>query len=67
MFVISRKCEAEIYIGPDIIIKVLEIRKGQIKLGIDAPSGLSIWRGELLPITDRGERPVKRNNSCRSQ
>jgi len=55
MLVISRKCKTEVQIGPDIIIKVLEIHKGQIKLGIVAPRGSSIWRRELLPIADRGE------------
>jgi carbon storage regulator len=63
MFVISRKCNAEICIGPDITIKVLEIHKGQIKVGIDAPSRLSIWRGELLPNTDRRQPPVEKDAS----
>jgi len=63
MFVISRKCNAEICIGRDVVIKVLEIRKGQIKLGIDAPSQLSIWRGELLPNTGRRQTPVERDTS----
>jgi carbon storage regulator CsrA len=61
--VIARKCNAEICIGPDIIVKVLEIRKGQIKVGIDAPSQLSIWRGELLPNTDRRQPPVEKDAS----
>lgn len=63
MLVISRKCNAEICIGPDIIIKVLEIRKGHIKVGIDAPSQRSIWRGELLPNTDRKQPSVEKDTS----
>ena len=55
MLVLSRKCQSEIRIGPDITVKVLEIRKGQIKLGIEAPSGLAVLRGELLPISSRGD------------
>jgi carbon storage regulator CsrA len=66
MLVLSRRCATEIYIGPDIIIKVLEIHKRQVKLGIKAPSGFSVWRGELLPIPDRGEPSVEQD-SCRSQ
>jgi carbon storage regulator len=65
MLVLSRKCEAEIFIGPDIIIKVLEIQKGQIKLGIVAPRNTSVWRGELLPITDRAETRVAQG-ACRN-
>ena len=56
MLVISRKCHAEICIGPDITIKVLEIRKGQIKVGIDAPSQLS--------ISARGTPPEHRSQAA---
>ncbi len=59
MLVLSRGCHAEIHIGQDITIKVLEIRKRQVKLGIEAPTGLSVWRGELLPLTGRGEHPSR--------
>ncbi len=66
MLVLSRKCEAEIYIGSDITIKVLEIHKRQVKLGIVAPSGFSVRRGERLPITDRGD-PAVAKDLLRSQ
>ena len=49
MLVLSRRCETEICIGPDITVKVLEIRKGQVKLGIEAPSRFTVCRRELLP------------------
>jgi carbon storage regulator len=62
MLVLSRKCDTEIRIGPDVTIKVLEIHKGQVKLGIEAPSRLPVWRGELLPITDRGEPSVEKDS-----
>ena len=55
MLVLSRKCDTEIYIGPDIAIKVLEIRNGRVTLGIEVPRELSVWRGELLPIIDHSE------------
>jgi carbon storage regulator CsrA len=66
MLVLSRKCETEIYIGPDITVKVLNIHKRQVKLGIEAPSGFSVRRGELLPITNRGG-PTVAEDSLRSQ
>ena len=65
MLVLSRRCATEIYIGPDIIIKVLEIHKRQVKLGIEAPSGFSVWRGNSR------ESPIAANpvssETCRSQ
>jgi carbon storage regulator CsrA len=66
MLVLSRKCDAEICIGADITIKVLGIRKGQVKLGIEAPRGLSVLRGELAPAANRGQ-PTVEECFCRSQ
>ena len=36
----------EIRIGEDIYITILEAKKGRVKIGIDAPDGLKINRGE---------------------
>ncbi len=66
MLVLSRRCETEIYIGSDITIKVLEIHKRQVKLGIEAPSGLSVRRVKLPPINPRGD-PAVAEDRLRSQ
>jgi len=49
MLVLSRRSDSTIQIGADIKITVLEIHKGRIKLGIEAPNETSVWRGELSP------------------
>ena len=66
MLVLSRRCETEIYIGSDITIKVLEIHKRQVKLGIEAPGGLPIRRVKLPPINSRADPAVAKDRS-RSQ
>lgn len=66
MLVLSRRCETEIYIGQDVTIKVLEIHKRQVRLGIEAPSECSIRRGELLSIPDRGKSSAPQV-PCRSR
>jgi carbon storage regulator len=48
MLVLARKQDESIVIGDDIIVKVVSIDKGVVKLGIDAPSDVSIVRNELL-------------------
>ena len=48
MLVLARKLDESIVIGDDIKIKVISIEKGVVKLGIDAPSSISIVRSELL-------------------
>lgn len=49
MLVLSRKIGEQLQIGDDITVKVLKIRGGRIRLGIDAPEGIRITRGELNP------------------
>ncbi|MBA3025173.1 MAG: carbon storage regulator CsrA [Sulfurimonas sp.] len=48
MLVLARKLDESIVVGEDIIIKVISIDKGVVKLGIEAPSSISIMRSELL-------------------
>lgn len=47
MLILTRKIEEEIRIGSDITIKILSISDNQIKIGIDAPSNVQIFRGEV--------------------
>ncbi|MCP4895647.1 MAG: carbon storage regulator [bacterium] len=47
MLVLSRKRDTAVRIGPNIEVRVLSIRNGQVKLGIDAPNGVPIWRDEI--------------------
>jgi len=48
MLVLSRKESESIVLGDDIIIKVIGIEKGVVRLGIEAPTNISIMRSELL-------------------
>ncbi len=49
MLVLSRRRDSTIQIGADVKITVLEIHKGRVKLGIQAPNEISVWRGEPSP------------------
>jgi carbon storage regulator len=48
MLVLTRKVGEELYIGDRICIKVMEISGGKVRLGIDAPTSLRIYREEVL-------------------
>ncbi len=52
MLILCGKAEQSIQIGNNVRIKVLEIQGGRVKIGIDAPSSVSILRGELDTLPD---------------
>ncbi len=54
MLVLSRKLGEKIYIGDNICITVVDIDRGKIRLGIEAPRDVPIYRQELLPL---GQQP----------
>lgn len=59
MLVLSRKPLQRIVIGGGIVITVLRIDRGRVKLGIDAPSDVTVDREELLSrvsIVDTSEQ-----------
>ena len=47
MLVLTRKPDEGILIGDDISIKIIEIRGGAIRIGIDAPRDKKIYRQEI--------------------
>jgi carbon storage regulator len=50
MLVLSRKLGEKIYIGENICITVVDIDRGKIRLGIEAPRNVPVFRQELLPL-----------------
>ena len=49
MLVLSRKRDSSIHIGADIRVTILGIRGNQVKVGVEAPAAIPVWRAELLP------------------
>lgn len=56
MLVLSRKLGEKIYIGDNISITVLDIDRGKIRLGIEAPRDVPIHRRELLPLSNQQQQ-----------
>lgn len=48
MLVLSRKIGEKIVIGPDITVTVIMLHGGLVRLGIDAPKEVKIYRQELI-------------------
>jgi len=48
MLVLNRRVDEAILIGSDITIAVLSIKGSQVKIAIEAPKDVKIWREELV-------------------
>lgn len=47
MLVLTRKPGQSVYIGDEVKVTLMEIRGNQIRVGIDAPSSVRIYREEI--------------------
>ena len=47
MLVLTRKPGERLVIGDNIVITVVEIKGDNIRIGIDAPSEVKVYRGEI--------------------
>jgi len=48
MLILTRKVGEAIAINENIIVRLLEIKGGQIKLGVEAPAHITVHREEVL-------------------
>jgi len=48
MLILRRKAGEAISIGDEIRVVIIEVKGSQVKIGVEAPLGISIYRDELL-------------------
>ena len=61
MLVLSRKRGQSVIIGNEIVVKVVEVNRDIIKLGIEAPREISVHREEVYEMIRKENR-----KACRS-
>jgi carbon storage regulator len=49
MLVLSRKLGEKIVIGDNIVVTVVKIDRNQIRIGIEAPTDVPVYREEIAP------------------
>jgi carbon storage regulator len=54
MLVLSRYRDESIYIGDDIVITVVDIRGDRVRIGVHAPSDVSVHRQEVYEAIKNG-------------
>jgi carbon storage regulator len=56
MLVITRKVGDRVKIGDDITVTVLEVSGSSVRIGIDAPSDVRVYRHEIIEATEAENR-----------
>jgi carbon storage regulator len=60
MLVLSRKPGESLYIGDNVTISLISIRGQQVRIGIEAPMDIPIWRDEVFVAQkEPGNEPVR--------
>ena len=54
MLVLTRTPGKAVLIGGNIVVRVIECRNGRVRLGIEAPSNVSIHRQEVVEAIGNG-------------
>ena len=60
MLILSRKINEKIMIGEDISVSIIEIRGDQVRIGVDAPKSVKVFRQEVFDA-------IKAENKAASQ
>ena len=58
MLVLSRKLGEKIVIGDDIVVTVVKIDRNQIRIGVEAPHEVPVYREEIAPTLNGASEEV---------
>ncbi len=56
MLILSRKTNEKIMIGHDISLSIIEIRGDQVKIGVEAPKTVKVFRQEVYDAIQNENR-----------
>ena len=48
MLILSRKIDEKIKIGSDITLTIIEVKGDQVKIGVEAPKNVKVFRQEVF-------------------
>jgi carbon storage regulator len=62
MLVLTRRRGERIMIGDEIVVTVLEVNGDQVRIGIDAPRSVGVFREEVYEEVAEANRAAARSN-----
>jgi len=63
MLILSRKINEKIMIGEDIVLSIIEIRGDQVKIGVEAPKSVKVFRQEVYEAIKNENRAAATSNT----
>jgi carbon storage regulator len=63
MLILTRKLNESITIGDSIEVSVIEIKGDQVKLGIDAPRAIKVYRKEVYDAIQKENEEAARTSA----
>jgi len=63
MLILSRKINEKIMIGEDIVLSIIEIRGDQVKIGVEAPKAVKVFRQEVYEAIRNENRAAATSNA----
>lgn len=67
MLILSRKIDEKIRIGDDIIITLIDVHGDQVKIGVEAPKHVKVFRQEVFDaIQKENKEAVVENNDSKA-
>jgi len=67
MLVLSRYRDESIYIGDDIVITVVDIRGDRVRIGVQAPSDVTVHRQEVYEAIKNGGSRDTTTSVCKTE
>lgn len=64
MLVLSRRIGQKIRIGNSIVVTLLKVDRNKARIGVEAPSGVPVFRQELLDFAKDRTVPAKVDVDC---
>ena len=62
MLILSRKVDEKIKIGDNITITLIEVRGDQVKIGVEAPKNVKVFRQEVFNEIQTENREAAANS-----
>lgn len=59
MLVLSRKLGEKIVIGDNVVLTIVKIDRNQIRIGIEAPNDVPVYREEIAPNRTISREPAE--------